>query len=139
MPCLVDLEVFDEPFVLRLADLLVAADASQVIDKDFLTLLDEEVLPEVLDEGVAEKLHPQRVVVLFEDEEQWVLLHGSVRRPLDAAREEDDEHLLDAFLVKETFWHLYVLTQKFGNLLNVVRIAPALEPLLIVILFKLLA
>ena len=133
MPRLVNLEVFDEPLVLGLADLCVASDASQMIDKNVLTLLDEEVLPEVLDEGVAEKLHPQRVVVLLEDEEQRVLLHGSVCRPLDAAREEDDEHFLDAFLVKETFGDLYVLTQKFGNLPNVVRVGPALEPLLIVI------
>ena len=32
MPCLIDLEVFDEPFVLDLTDLHVTADASQMIN-----------------------------------------------------------------------------------------------------------
>ena len=76
MPCLIDLEVFDEPFILCLTDLLVAADASQMIDQDVLTLLDEQVLPEELDEGIAEKLYPQGVVILLEDEEQRMLLLG---------------------------------------------------------------
>ena len=64
-------------------------------------LIDEEVLPEELDEGLAEKLHSQSGVVLLEDEAQRMLLLGGVLRPLDDAREENDKHLLDAFLVKE--------------------------------------
>ena len=32
MPCLIDLEVLDEPFVLCLSDLLMTADASQMIN-----------------------------------------------------------------------------------------------------------
>ena len=136
MPCLIDLEVFDEPFVLDLTDLNVTANASQMIDQNVLMLLDEEVLPEELDEGLAEKLHSQCGVVLLEDEAQRMLLLGGVLRPLDDAREENDKHLLDAFLVKEIAGHLHDFSHVSGNLLDVVGYFPVLESLLVVTLFK---
>ena len=136
MPCLIDLEVFDEPFVLDLTDLNVTANASQMIDQNVLMLLDEEVLPEELDEGLAEKLHSQCGVVLLEDEAQRMLLLGGVLRPLDDAREENDKHLVDAFLVKEIAGHLHDFSHVSGNLLDVVGYFPVLESLLVVTLFK---
>ena len=99
-------------------------------------LLDEEVLPEELDEGLAEKLHSQCGVVLLEDEAQRMLLLGGVLRPLDDAREENDKHLLDAFLVKEIAGHLHDFGHVSGNLLDVVGYFPVLKSLLVVILFK---
>ena len=68
-----------------------------------------------------------------------MLLPGCVRRLLCDAREEDDKHLLDALLVKETFWHLNCLAHKSANLVNEFRVFPVLEPFLAVTLFELFA
>ena len=50
-------------------------------------LLEEKVPPEELDEGIAEKLHPQSVVILLEDKEQRMLLLCLVCTFLGGARE----------------------------------------------------
>ena len=135
----VDRQVLDEPLVLRLTDDIMAADASQVSDDNVFVFLDEEVLPEELDERVTEKLCSQSVVVLFEDEKHRGVLHSLEGGPLDYAREEDDQHLRNAVLVEKTIGHLYTLEHVFGNLLRKVRDCPVLEPLHVVIDFKLLA
>ena len=83
----VDREVSDEPLVLRLSNHRGAADASQVTDEYIFSLLDENVSPEELDERITEEQRSQIVVVFFEDEYHWTLLHALVRRPLDNARE----------------------------------------------------
>ena len=110
-----------------------------MIDEDVLVLADEVVLPKELYEGFTEKVHPQGVIVLLEDAEQRMLLLGRVRRPLDDAREENEKHLLHAFLVKEILGHLYALAHKLAYLLKVVRGVPVLDPFLVVIPFELLA
>ena len=102
-------------------------------------ILDEEVPPEELDEGISEELHSQRGVVLLEDKAQRMFPLGGVRRLLGDAREENDEHLIDAVLVKEIAGHLQDFGHELGNLSKVVRDFPVLKSLLVVILFELLA
>ena len=136
---LVDAEVLDEPIVLGLANCLVAADAPEVCDQDILVFLNEYLAPEELDEGVAEELASETVVVLSEDEEHWALLHVLVHGPLDDAGEEDDQHLADALLVEKLLRSSHVFDHKFSNLLLEIRDGPVLEPFDVVIDFELLA
>ena len=135
----VDLEVLDEPLVLRLANDIVTADASQVCDEDVFVFLDEYVSPDELDEWVTEELSSQVVVILFENEKHRALLHVLVGGPLGDAREEDDEHLVDCLLVQEMFRSLNILNHKFSDLFREVRDRPVLESLNVMIYLKLLA
>ena len=139
MLALVDAEVLDEPLVLGLTNCLVAANTPEVCDQDILVFLDEDLAPEELDEGVAEELASEIVVVLSEDEEHWTLFHVLVHGPLDDAGEEDDEHLADAFLVEKLLGSFHVFDHKFGNLLREISDGPVLEPLDVMIDFELLA
>ena len=135
----VDREVLDEPLVLRLANRNVAANASQVTDEDIFAFLDENIPPEELDERITKEQGSQIVVVFFEYQEQRTLLHALVCRLLDTAREEDNQHLIDAILVKEILGRLHMLNKKFGDLLSEVGDCPMLEPLHIIMEFKRLA
>ena len=139
MLALVDAEVLDEPLVLGLANCLVAADAPEVSDENSLVFLNEYLAPEELDEGVAEELASEAVVVLSEDEEHWALLHVLVHGSLDDAGEEDNQHLADALLVEKLLGSFHILDHKFGNLLREIGDGPVLEPLNVVIDFELLA
>ena len=97
-------------------------------DEDILSFLDEEVPPEELDKRITEELRPQSVVVLPEDTEQRTLLHGLVRGPAGDAREEDDEHLVDALRVKEVIRHTHLLAHECSHLLNEFSSFQVLEP-----------
>ena len=62
-----------------------------------------------------------------------------VLRPLSDAREENDKHLLDSLIVKETAGDSYAFGHKLDNFINVVGVLPVLESFLIMILFELLS
>ena len=64
---------------------------------------------------------------------------GLVLRPLSDAREENDKHLLDSLIVKETAGDSYAFGHELGNFINVVGVLPVLESFLIMILFELLS
>ena len=102
-------------------------------------LVDENVLPEEIDEGFTEKLLSKGGVVLLENEDQRMLHLVLVLRPLGNAREENDKHLLDGLIVKETAGDSYAFDHEFGNLINVVGVLPVLEPFLVMILLELLS
>ena len=96
-------------------------------DHDLWIVFDEDLGPEVLDEGIGEEAEAHPAVVFSEslgEEDSVDLMRQARDWSADSAGEEHREHFDDTLLVLQSCWQLEVPLDECGDMPNVMISGP---------------